>query len=318
MKKTFAIFLCLVLSFILVSCEDESGKMEQKRIICVWGDSLTTGAGSGGITYPSILQSLLGNNFQVLNCGVGGENTLAIAGRQGGIPMLLARSIELPAGTEEVTIADKWNSFVSSWNNWQVYPLLQGEGMVNTVNRCTIDSVESILRWTGISWDDPKGFYTIRRATPGNSSVVLKEKSVIVTVAMKEYQNVFANIFFVGTNGRYANNADLVAQQKAMIDYSLSKNFVILGLTSGSKSERNELEILMAQEFGENYINLREYLSTQALQDAGITPTQADIQAMAEGKVPPSLLIDHVHFNATGYTLIGKLVYKRLLELGII
>ncbi len=206
-----------------------------------------------------VLQSLLGNNFQVLNCGVGGENSLVIAGRQGGIPMLLAHSIELPADTTEVFIGNKNNSFISSWNNRQVHPLLQGEG-ANTINICTINSIECILRWTGTRWDDPEGTYTIRRATSGNSSVVLKEKSIIITAAMKQYRDVFANVFFMGENyGGHSSSDEFIAQYRAVINYSFCKNFVILGLTSGSKSERNELETLMAEEFGDRYKNLGGY-----------------------------------------------------------
>ena len=57
---------------------------ERKNVYC-WGDSLTMGAGGGGTSYPSVLQSLLGNKYKVFNMGVGGESGDTIACRQGGM-----------------------------------------------------------------------------------------------------------------------------------------------------------------------------------------------------------------------------------------
>ena len=91
MKKALCFSLCCILSIVLLSCQDDDNQKEakQKLTICTWGDSLMTGAGGGGTTYPPVLQSLLGDEFLVVNCGVGGENSLTIAARQGGIPTLL-------------------------------------------------------------------------------------------------------------------------------------------------------------------------------------------------------------------------------------
>lgn len=73
----------------------------------------------------------------------------------------------------------------------------------------------------------------------------------------------------------------------------------------------------MQEEYGDQYINLRQYMITMGMSDAGLEPTEADIERIAEGLVPASLLVDDmVHFNAMGYTLIGNLVYERMYELG--
>ncbi|MDR0682585.1 MAG: hypothetical protein LBG15_12175 [Dysgonamonadaceae bacterium] len=311
--------LGLLLISLIPSCQEEEAKdeLQSKQFICTWGDSLTAGGGGDGTTYPNVLDSLLGNNYQVINCGIGGEQTLTIAARQGGIPMLLAHPVELPADNSKIIIGDKSHSLISSWNNRSVVtPLLQGGE--STVNNCIINEIECILGWTGKAWNDPDGRYTIQRVVAADTPVTLRERSIVFTSSMQRYRNLFANVFFIGQNLGYANNADLVSQYKAMIRFSGSNNFVILGLTSGTKAERTDLETLMTKEFGAQYINLRDYLSTQGLQDASLTPTPADIEAMAEGKTPPSLLYDHVHFNAKGYELIGQIIYKRFLYLGII
>ena len=73
----------------------------------------------------------------------------------------------------------------------------------------------------------------------------------------------------------------------------------------------------MVEEYGDKYINLRKYMATDAIYDAGLEPTKSDLQRMQVGYAPFSLLArDELHFNATGYELIGKLVYNRMESLG--
>ena len=125
-------------------------------------------------------------------------------------------------------------------------------------------------------------------------------------------------VIFIGQNGGYSDINELINQIRSMVDFSRNKQYVVCGLTSGNATSRASLESVMQQEFGRRFINLREYLSTYGVYDAGITPTQADLDAIAVGSVPPSLLVDSVHFNAAGYAVIGNQIYKRLKELEII
>ena len=95
----------------------------------------------------------------------------------------------------------------------------------------------------------------------------------------------------------------------------------ILTLTIDGDQARQYINVLrvlraMEAEYGEHYINLREYMATKALSDAEIEPTADDERAMQQGSTPPSLLSDPVHFNAEGYTLIGDLIFEKMLELG--
>jgi hypothetical protein len=203
-RNEFYKFICIFL-LLLPACQDNESNDEinkQKLFVCTWGDSLTDGYGGFGTTYPNVLDSLLGDDYQVINCGIGGENTLTIAARQGGIPMLQAHPVELPADNSKVIIGDKDHSLISSWNGWIVRPLLQGGEA--TVNNCIIDGVECILGWTGTAWNDPDGRYVIQRVTAGNDSVTLREKSVVFTSSMKQYRKLFANVFFMGQMLRLA------------------------------------------------------------------------------------------------------------------
>ena len=74
----------------------------------------------------------------------------------------------------------------------------------------------------------------------------------------------------------------------------------------------------MMQAFGNRYINVRKYLCQDGLADAGITPTNQDKTRIASNKVPMSFMTANgsVELNGVAYTLIGKLVYDRMVSLG--
>ena len=142
----------------------------------------------------------------------------------------------------------------------------------------------------------------------------------IITSGSEQYLN-YNPIIFIGQNGGYSSIQDLIAQQRAIIDHQQMNEqnegkFLIIGLHTGTAESRVELEKAMLEEYGEQYINLREYMSTQALEDAGMEPTEEDREMMEMGSTPSSLLSDQVHFNASGYELIGKQIYQRMEKLG--
>ena len=125
---------------VLVSCSDDK---EKKTVVC-WGDSLTAshtnGTGYKGMikgcikgddSYPGVLQDLMGDDYDVVNCGVGGENTLTIMARQGAYPMLLAHDVVLFNDGERKFDTFIGNNdiptFISSYDHKsEVFPLLQG------------------------------------------------------------------------------------------------------------------------------------------------------------------------------------------------
>ena len=132
----------ILLLSVLVSCSDDK---EKKTVVC-WGDSLTashTNVGGNGIkqflketfmgddSYPGVLQDLLGYGYNVVNCGVGGENTLTIMARLGAYPMLLAHDVVLFNGGERkfdtVIGNNDIPTFISSYDHKsEVFLLLQG------------------------------------------------------------------------------------------------------------------------------------------------------------------------------------------------
>ena len=121
----------MVIASILVmsSCKDDS---EKKKIVC-WGDSLTAPQNTTGVkqfvkdmlsplhnfdgSYPGQMKDMLPEGFEIVNCGVGGENTLSIMGRQGAAPLLLAHDVTIHKENTVFIGNRDIPAFVSSWDS---------------------------------------------------------------------------------------------------------------------------------------------------------------------------------------------------------
>ncbi len=296
-------------------------------IVC-WGDSLTSGPGGDAMTYPKSLQNSINNaicsvydptsslsdeakslvdaedykiSIPVINMGVGGETTNTILGRNGAVPFVTSGSLTIPSGTTPVRIR-----FVSQ-NGRTVAPLLQGSAGMEYV---TISGVRGVI-------SKSYGGYTFTRSEAG-SEVTVPGGTVITTAGSENYRD-YITVIFIGQNGGFTDYDDLVVQQRAIIEHQTRNNdrYIIIGLHTTTPSYRDDLEGLMEEEYGDKYINLRRYMATDAIYDAGLEPTQEDRWRMDIGFAPLSLLaVDELHFNDTGYELIGKLVYNRMESLG--
>jgi lysophospholipase L1-like esterase len=308
-------------------------------IVC-WGDSLTAGAGGNGTTYPNVLKSLIKENLvdqfdpeaivksqglgyilgvrqyildtvDVVNMGVGGENTNTILGRDGAIPFVVKDDFTIPSEVESVEI-----NFISE-NGKDVAPLRQGSRGMDSVSIAGIEGVISIEQE---SYTSEKYTYYFTRRTAG-ASVDVTAGTEIITSASTQCLD-YIPIIFIGQNGGYDDINDLIAQQRAIISHQKMSElnqgkFIIVGLHTGTEDSRRELEAAMQAEYGDQYINLRDYMATSGLKDAGIEPTEEDKEMMADGMTPASLMnSDKLHFNEAGYKLIGNLIYERMDELG--
>ena len=288
-------------------------KVYGAKTILAIGDSLT----AAGI-YITKLNTLLSVNgtYTIVNGGVGGEGTQSIMSRQGGAFAYLTSDILLPSGTTAVQIGNYSNSGIAnSWDNSNISLLRQGGNGVNPVE---VDGVPCTLSWTGSNYNDPAGTYTLTRLVAGTARTLYSGSPIITN--LQKYRDLSATIFYMGTNGGWSSVQDFVDCYKAMIRASNTNNFLIIGLHYYSGwslgSQFAALETAMGKEFGSKYLNYRKYLIGNALSDAGITPTTPDNTAISNGVCPPSLLSDTIHFNTTGYNLLGEQIYKRGVKLG--
>jgi lysophospholipase L1-like esterase len=307
-----------------IEAEEITKKREQERldlikerivesfpgIIC-WGDSLTAGAHGNGTTYPKVLEALIAKNvypnIQVTNCGIGGENTNTIIGRAGSVPYIISTSFTIPSDTTQVKI-----KFASS-NGSSVAPLRQGDCGVNPV---IINGISGQIKIEQESSTSKEFSYFFSRSSPGKV-VDVEVGTEIITSGSLLYNN-YIPVIFIGQNGGWNGIDDLISQQNSIVNSQkkIQDKYLILGLSSGDAIGRTDLEKAMLSYYGDKYINLRKYLSSDGIVDAGLKPTDQDIEAMKIGSVPPSLLSDSVHLNSSGYSLVGKLVFERMVKLG--
>lgn len=284
--------------------------------ITVWGDSL-----SAGNSWTQQLATLSGH---VVNVGAtGGENTETISARQGG-DMMTVNNITIPSTLTPVTIANRTADLgITTYFGKKVKPLLQSGLHVNPV---LLGSVEGTLDYTGDPWPSVTGDWVFTRTKVGAEVVITRPTAMRTNFDVQNNSGIM--IVFMGQNGGFVDNAELILQHNRMIKHSKAKRVLVLGLSSGSAVERAVYEAAMELEFGRNFLSLRKYLSSPlfaadgttivncyGLDDAGLTATAEDLTAIADGKVPPQMLSDSVHFTTSTKTVVGNLVYKRMTEL---
>lgn len=292
-------------------------KINGKETVNCWGDSLTRGVGVGDSyskAFPYVLHGLL-DGRKVINCGVGGENTINIASRQGGLPNIV-KPFTIPANASKVEI-ELTNIYGDSTGI-----LLQGGSaldpttgkyvMTAQINPCSINGVEGTLTYEN-------GKYYFSRSENGES-VIVSRPTPLITYAMKSMRDNI-NIIWIGTNGGFTTSAELIECIEAMIDYMspINKKYIVIGvhhLVSTVTETFETIEKNMSIHFGRHFINQRKYMLEYGLSDARITPTAEDITAISQGKIPPSLLYGDVHYNDKGYNIIATLASERGKELG--
>lgn len=289
-------------------------------IVC-WGDSLTAGEG-----WTTRLQELSG--MTVYNAGTGGEGARTIMARQGG-DIMVVNNITIPAGLEPVLISDRdVDTGIDTEEGKKATPLLQG-GTAH-VNPCKIGDIEGTLKWTGSSYSDMTGTWTFTRSVAGDSVEITRPTAIRTAFDMNR-NSPYLMVIFIGQNGWGSSDVNLLIEMhKKMIAHANAKHVIILGLSSGTAESRASYEEAMKKEFGRYFISLREYLShpiydttgetiisCYGLDDSDITPTDDDLQKIAIGQVPSSLLSDTVHYTTTTKTVIGNMIYRRCRDLNI-
>jgi hypothetical protein len=270
-------------------------------VVCS-GDSMTGGA--SGTPYPSHLAAL--TNWNVVNMGVGGETSTTISARMGGRPMLA-----MPDGGSIPASGGVLVTLTSDDGIAAPTPLLQQYAGVNPVQIAGIEGTLSIDNTTA------PHIYTFTRSAAG-TAVPVNYRTPVITQAMRDYRSGI-HVMWWGTNDATGDMTDVIARQRALIEHmsDARQRYLVIGLTISSSAYRATSTHQFRREFGRRFIDLADYLiSPAALQDAGITPTQADLDAQGTGNVPPSLRADPTHLNNAGNILVAKQVQKRITEMG--
>lgn len=273
-----------------------------KRVVC-YGDSLTEGTGGDGVTWPGTVEAMSGAT--VLNYGVFGEASSCIAARQGGNPQSLNDEIVVPADCTPV------KAQVTGKYGWEMLLVFGDAG----INNCTIGGIEGTYSM------DEEGNRMFTRLEPGEETV-LPEGSPFVTKAMMDKQPDDIMVIYAGSNDTLETMDDiplLVQKINEMIAYHGNDKYIVVSLTS--RHERipivDDVNKALENEFGAHYLNLRQFMVYEALNQLGKQPTDEDKEAINVGDVPFSLRVDGDpnHGNSDFYRLAGEQIYKKLVEL---
>lgn len=310
-------------------------------IVC-WGDSLTAGS-SGNVSYPGTLQKYIDTylcdiyNFAstienaqdysrldwdqytvsipVVNMGAGKEDSATILGRSGVAPYVVGGDFEIPAEVEPVNIQLK------SPDGKNVTPLTAGSAGVNPV---TIEGVVGEITLSGNQgWGQTA--YQFTRAEAGETVSVAKGAQ-ITTACTEEYRD-YVHIVWLGTYGDFTTPEKLVNDTKLLLSRQVNnpERYLVLGpcalrgaWSNADPATLNGVDSAMMQAFGSHYVNVRKYLMTDGLTDAGITPSKEEQLVIQQGGMPTSFRSNAsgADLNGTAYKLIGKLVYERMEALG--
>ncbi len=302
-----------------------------QNVITLWGDSITWGsAPEDNVTWAQRLQTLISKRATILNCGIGGDGIWQISARAGAIPAVNNADFVLPALASETVQVGSMTNFIYSGffktsygNSKDVIFLYQGETgrweSIKTVNPIYVDGIECTLSVNKVDGGNMSWF--LKRNADAASPRTIYAKTPFYTNGARNIKSI-ASVIWMGTNESFTGGVvDLdvyVDVLKRNIQYQGISRCVVIGVYGGtgisgmSVAQLEAMEARMQKEFGSYYFNIRKYVTTNALADAGITPTQADTDAIALGKCPPSLLADGLHPNSAFSVLIAKKVFEKL------
>lgn len=272
---------------------------EAKKIMC-WGDSRTAQE-----WHKYLLDNIDDKMWSISHGGVGGQKTIEIAARQGGIPLMV----------DKFTIPDDITATKIELYAWfdgkKEVKLLENLGN-RQLNPVTICGIEGNISLT-------EGEYFFTRLERGNAYEV-DDFTKIGTYGSKVFDNSYVTIIFSGANDGLTEDdiPDWIAIQKAMIEKlgEYARYIVVGEYFSQNYSILPKFSRAQAQAFGKHFCDLRNYTLLYGLKKAGIEPTEQDKQDLANGVIPTSLRIDQVHQNDSWKVITSWLVAQKGIELG--
>lgn len=286
-------------------------------LIATYGDSLTAGGSAGDAwadneSWPARLNALL-PGLTVTNRGRSGDTTDEVMIRAGAMPLrFTVPAGGIPTAATAVTLKTR-QAIASRTGRWYAG---------------TIAGIYGTLRAT----EDP-ATWTFTRAAAGMGAVATGS----LTFTASDPAAAAGTLMFwagrndvsFGTPGPELNIVQhVLAKYEQFVDWAGPERNVLLAGVTLSEAEKpgtpghtaitaiNDALRLMRPG---RFIDVNRWLSQDALQAMGLTPTPADTAAAAAGLIPPQLYADGLHFTrAVADALAGKFFEPLLAAKGII
>ena len=292
-----------------------------KTRVVFWGDSITECTGGNGVTFPNVVKEMAaedGKDIDVRNYGVYAEKSSLIAARAGGNPMRLNKTVTIPADTTPVEV-----ELVSDMFGWEMLLVFGGDKELsarpdftgdNSLNPCILAGVEGNV---SMNAEENKRYFT--RLEPGEE-VVAEQGEPIEFWAMRDKREDDILVIWSGTNDELTPEKcpETFEYIHSIIDFTGTDRYVVVNMQKIEEMPQiDAINELFAAEFGEHCLDIYSYLLNDAMDEAGIEPTEEDEQMLAERRMPMSIRSDMSgHFNEAGYTMIGHEIYRKLRSLG--
>lgn len=286
-----------------------SGKM--KGVAC-WGDSYTHEA----YAYPPILQRILGCDWHVYDGGIAGERTIEIAARQGAIRSYIKGSFTFDLSTStiptegvyletsELTVDEEKPFRKTRWSN-----------STRLLNPCIVAGVECTVTGSSVA------------RLVGGEEVNVPDGAQVQTYGARFCRDVDLTIIYMGANGGYNNDVDLlVKQHQAMIDFTENGEYLVLLYhnTDGPTGYREKMKAA----FGDRALDLRKIVNDRAeelLLKTGVYKSAEEIseedkQYIEKGRWPISFYKSKTdsHPGEAGETAISFIIHDKMIKLGYI
>ena len=288
------------------------------------GDSLTAGAGGGGITIATAAAAVLG--VPAYTRAIGGQWSNQIAYRQGGL-------------VADVTFSG--NQIVS------------GANTITQINGTAIATLSATAGWPGLflTTTSPDAAArsikvkiglitgTLTRTKPSDESYVFTPDAgptLPVTCPARSPMVVLGddtssfgsdadakriNSLWYGRNDDWTSPDPIMVALEASVQRLIeagNKRFVVMTVLNGNYAAevagQSRYDQLMAinraiiKRWPQNTLDIRRWLIDRALSDLGITPTTQDSADIANDIVPTSLRSDNIHLTGTAYGGVGQQV----------
>lgn len=288
--------------------------MSKSNTILCWGDSITEGMAMWDKSYPAVLQSLLGNEFKVINAGDGGENTVTIMARQGALKLFTENEIVFQKGEDTVVIGNQENNgFVSANDEKIALTALLGNQL--PVNDITICGEKFTLKLKEFSWT-PITYTAVLTRENSDKTFKIPKGSQVVLNHSKISRNGGIDIYLMGADDGFDKSPQkLIDQFKLMVNYHRSDRFIIIA-PFWTKDYDEALE----EAFPDHIVYFRKMACENGHEFEGLVATQEDLERISLGRTPPSLCYKNkpdVHLNEYGYHFLAHLVYEKGKELNL-
>lgn len=272
---------------------DESNEITIPTIYCI-GDSTTLGVENKNTSYPNFLSQSLQAN--IVTIGDSKITSSALLVKLGVTPVYVDK-LSIPETTTPVPIV-----FLND-NARANNELLKSKGSIDSV---TINGING-----KITYQSKGNTLVFTRDQPGEASTVNAPTLIQVN------NNIQPNNILVLYTGNYEASVkgSLTNYQEQIIKAFNTDRYIVISLT---QDDRNETNQALQTVYGDRYLDFKNYLLTSGLNDANLQATQEDQQAITNGDIPMSLLIDELNGNDIYNQLLSKQIINKLSSLNYI